>query len=450
MSRFQTLMENYKSNNFVIKFTTKGFGGKYYFERYIFKPKKGRDLGALIEFQTSDKDFNTLERVVLFKNFNEVSKIIVLNDNFLINKENVNKILSTLDSKFSSDTILNIVKDKKALFEKFYNINEENFLNENFQFDFSGINKEKNKPTIGQRIEMFLMKWGQFIPMLVLLTFYVIFLVKKVISEKNEYSASYGSENKLNDFLFKGQTGNEAVFDIYRNVINFLNDTINQKNNGVILYGPPGTSKSYIVRRTLYFAEKRPERDYVILKGSSADAEDNVRIIYYNLYKYNGKIIVFDDFDSALADENVINLLKAALDSYPVRIVSLPGMGVTSSEDQVIPNKFEFTGRIVIITNKPTVDSALASRLRAVKVNFTEKEFIDAIKGMLDFIAPNVELEKKQEVYKYLEFQYNKNPNMNLDFRIFSSLVDIRVAYDENWKERAYDVLYKTTRTSRS
>jgi hypothetical protein len=264
------------------------------------------------------------------------------------------------------------------------------------------------------------------------------------VASRDEEHAKVVAEQRLNQFLFKGQSKDDAAFDIYKTTVAYIHNLINGKSRGVILYGSPGTSKTYIVRRTLFFSNLRPERDYTIVKGSSASAEDNIKIIYSTLYKYNGKIIVFDDFDSALSDENVINLLKAALDSYPIRIVAMPNLTAYSASAEPLPSRFEFNGRIIIITNKARIDSALLSRTQSVAVNFTNEQLKDSLGLMLQYISPEVDLKVKQEVYDFLIDSMAKDPNVTIDFRRFSAMVDLRMAYPDSWKTHARGILYPT------
>jgi hypothetical protein len=270
-------------------------------------------------------------------------------------------------------------------------------------------------------------------------------LWQNIISSRDEDHAKVTAEQRLNEFLFQGQKKDEAVFDIYKTTVGYIHNLIDGKGRGVVLYGMPGTSKTYIVRRTLYFAKLTPDKDYVIVKGSSASAEQNIKIIYSTLYKYNGKIIVFDDFDSALEDNNVINLLKAALDSYPVRIVSMPDLSQFSMKDEPLPSRFEFTGKIIIITNKMNIDTAILSRVQSVKVTFTPEQFKDSIGKMLKFINPEVPQEIKKEVFDYFTDCLAKDPNLTIDFRRFSAMVDIRMAYPDTWKDQCLGILYPKT-----
>ena len=267
-------------------------------------------------------------------------------------------------------------------------------------------------------------------------------LIDKAAAGRDERNARISAERRLNEFLFQGQNGNEAAFESYRTTVSYLQNLINGKTKGVTLYGMPGTGKSYIVRRTLHFAGLQPDRDYIIVKGSSANPEQNIRIIYSTLYNYNGKVIVFDDFDSAMSDVNAINLLKAALDSYPVRIISLPDLIQYNSDNTPLPTRFEFTGRIVMITNMEKIDPAILSRTQGVSINFTAKEFQENIRLMLEYVSPEVDMKIKEEVYSFLTDCVAQNPDVTIDFRRFSSMLDLRVAFPENWQALCRDILY--------
>lgn len=267
-------------------------------------------------------------------------------------------------------------------------------------------------------------------------------VIDKFVASRDEHRAKVDAEERLNQFLFKGQTGSEAAFDSYKTIVSYIHNLINGKSHGVVLYGIPGTGKTYIIRRTLHFAGLTPEKDYVIVKGSSASAEQNIKIIYSTLHKYNGKLIVFDDFDSALSDINTINLLKAALDSYPVRIISMPDLGQYNQNDAPLPSKFEFTGKIIMVTNMKDVDTAIKSRTQAVALNFTSKEFEHNIGKMLEFVNPEIRIALKKEVYEFLTDCVAENPDVTIDFRRFSSMVDLRIAYPDEWRGLCKEMLY--------
>jgi hypothetical protein len=59
------------------------------------------------------------------------------------------------------------------------------------------------------------------------------------------------------------------------------------------------------------------ESGYYIAKGTCSAAG-----LYELLFIHRHKLLIFDDFDSVLKDEDCVNYLKAALDTYAIREVS--------------------------------------------------------------------------------------------------------------------------------
>jgi hypothetical protein len=133
-----------------------------------------------------------------------------------------------------------------------------------------------------------------------------------------------------------------------------------QKNQvrALIISGPAGVGKSYGVETKLecmnfqHTLAKRPEKYEIITGGTSAIG------LYIKLWdnRQEGKVLVFDDCDSALFDELQLNMLKAAMDTKKKRRIcwmkesnALKGGGDEQGEN--IPNAFEFEGSIVFLTN---------------------------------------------------------------------------------------------------
>jgi hypothetical protein len=133
-----------------------------------------------------------------------------------------------------------------------------------------------------------------------------------------------------------------------------------QKNQvrALIISGPAGVGKSYGVETTLdrmnfqHTLANRPEKFEIITGGTSAIG------LYIKLWdnRQEGKLIVFDDCDTALFDELQLNMLKAAMDTKKKRRIcwmkesnALKGGGDEQGEN--IPNAFVFEGSIVFLTN---------------------------------------------------------------------------------------------------
>lgn len=124
----------------------------------------------------------------------------------------------------------------------------------------------------------------------------------------------------------------------------------------LIISGPPGLGKSFTVRAAL--AERFPDGP------ESTDEEGNETLhhdtvsgsisavgLYQALwYTRNGGILVLDDVDDVFRDETALNLLKGALDSSPIRMISWR-KEARWLEENGIPDRFEFRGHVVFLTN---------------------------------------------------------------------------------------------------
>ena len=120
----------------------------------------------------------------------------------------------------------------------------------------------------------------------------------------------------------------------------------------MIVTGPPGVGKSYGVEKELDKASMmdniagRPIK-YEVVKGAMTALG-----LYATLYKHAdaNHVLVFDDCDSVLMDELSLNILKAALDSGKKRVLHW-NADSNKLRSEGIPDKFEFKGGVIFITN---------------------------------------------------------------------------------------------------
>ena len=120
----------------------------------------------------------------------------------------------------------------------------------------------------------------------------------------------------------------------------------------MIVTGPPGVGKSYGVEKELDKASMmdsiagRPIK-YEVVKGAMTALG-----LYATLYRHAdaNHVLVFDDCDSVLMDELSLNILKAALDSGKKRVLHR-NADSNKLRSEGIPDKFEFKGGVIFITN---------------------------------------------------------------------------------------------------
>ena len=133
-----------------------------------------------------------------------------------------------------------------------------------------------------------------------------------------------------------------------------------------IVTGEGGLGKTHTVNETIKELGLS-DNEWVSFKGYST-----ARGLYNTLFDHNGKLIIFDDCDSVLEDKVALNILKSALDSYETRQITWMAKMTKSDE---YPSQFNFTGRIIFISNKDKskIDKAILSRSLTVDLSMTRK-----------------------------------------------------------------------------
>jgi hypothetical protein len=218
------------------------------------------------------------------------------------------------------------------------------------------------------------------------------------------------------------------MFDINQK-FQFLQDLTTMVINGItpslIVTGEGGLGKTHTVTNTVTESDPWNLDPFVHFKGYST-----ARGLYNTLYDNNGKLIIFDDCDSILEDKVALNILKSALDSYEKRTISW--MAKMNKSDEY-PQHFDFTGRIIFISNKSkdSIDGAILSRSLVVDLTMTADEKIMRMEHILPNILPTQEIETKKEALDFL----NKNKeSKNLNLRTLIMVCKMRQSYPNTWE----------------
>lgn len=128
-----------------------------------------------------------------------------------------------------------------------------------------------------------------------------------------------------------------------------------------------------------------------------------------------------------------LNILKSALDSYDVRQIT---WSAKLNKSDKYPQQFNFTGRVIFISNKDkeSIDQAILTRSFVVDLSMTADEKIDRMAHILADILPEFKLEDKVDALQYLD--QNKH-RTNLSLRSLITTTKLRVANPKNWKQIA-------------
>ena len=201
---------------------------------------------------------------------------------------------------------------------------------------------------------------------------------------------------------------------------------------GLVVSGSGGLGKTHTVMATIN--EHGDSKNVVVVKGYSSP-----RSLFNTLRDNASSVIVFDDCDSVLNDVNAVNILKSAIDTSPVRIVSW----LTARGDD---DTFRFDGRIIFISNQSLVDvpQPILSRTLFVDVTMSQEEKLERLETILPSIPGD--MIHKQETLKLIRSLLSRVSDLNI--RTFTKVLAIRTSGLTNWLEIATYVL--TTEISRS
>jgi hypothetical protein len=264
------------------------------------------------------------------------------------------------------------------------------------------------------------------------------------------------------EYMFKKITGVKKSFDeITGNVkevksdrfcintrFSFVEKLISMVASGVqpsaVITGQGGLGKTYTVTKTLVNAGYvdattladfqvgqvvQRSKMFVTVKGYST-----AKGLFRTLFENNGSVIVFDDCDSVLKDPVALNLLKGALDSYGKRIISWNA----DMKDEDLPRSFDFTGKVVFISNKAQndIDQAIRSRSMMIDLAMTLDQKIDRMEyiSKSEEFMPEYSAEVKSDAMALI--RELKDDAKEISLRTLISVSKIR-ASNKDWKDLA-------------
>ena len=201
----------------------------------------------------------------------------------------------------------------------------------------------------------------------------------------------------------------------------------------LVITGSAGTGKTFLVKDTLTKMGLKESNEFVHFKGRATAAG-----LFVTLYDNCDKIIVLDDCDSVFKDPDAVNMLKAALDSYDTRNISY----ITSKplKDQFgthLPRSFEFTGKIIFISNldQSTLDEAIRSRSFVSDISMTTEQMFMRIEGLMEKMEDKIPAKAKQQAMAIMKELNEKYDGISVNLRSFIKAARICAMGFENAKD---------------
>ena len=228
-------------------------------------------------------------------------------------------------------------------------------------------------------------------------------------------------------------------FDFVRRLVSMVG---RGKTASAIITGEGGLGKTHNVVKALIDAglvditgidldgQEAPKGSFTVIKGYSTP-----KGLFRILYENRNNIVIFDDCDSVLRDDDAVNLLKGALDSYDRRTITWNSMRA----DEELPRSFEFNGGVVFISNRPMtkIDQALRTRSMCVDLSMTLDQKLDRMEVIMqeDDFLPEVPLQYKKEAIGLI--RKLKDEAREVSLRTLITVARIRAENDQDWQELA-------------
>lgn len=225
------------------------------------------------------------------------------------------------------------------------------------------------------------------------------------------------AEKELDDYEFSDPS------TIFEDLKTYVNMVIRGQQPSLLVTGSPGVGKTFLITKQLKDAGLESGKDYIHVKGRSTAAG-----MFITLWENNGKIIVFDDCDSIFSSGDAVNILKGALDSYSAREISwLVGKPLRTAEGEKVPKSFEFTGKIIFISNLPQkkIDDAIKSRSFVLEVALTPLDMIKKMRKDLPNVLPEIPLFMRETALSFIERISKKTEDLELNMRTLIKAIKI-------------------------
>ena len=117
-----------------------------------------------------------------------------------------------------------------------------------------------------------------------------------------------------------------------------------------------------------------------------------------------------------------MNLLKAALDSYDTRQISYISSKPLKDEfGEPVPARFEFTGKVIFISNisQSKLDEAIRSRSFVADISMNTEQMFTRMEQLLPTMESRIPLAAKQQALDVMKALHAKYDGVDINLRSF-------------------------------
>lgn len=185
----------------------------------------------------------------------------------------------------------------------------------------------------------------------------------------------------------------------------------------LVVTGMAGMGKTHIVKNTLIEMGLKESTDFVHFKGRATAAG-----LFITLYQNSNSIIILDDCDSVFRDENAVNILKGALDSYDTRKISyITSKPLKDEFGDALPMHFEFTGKIIFISNisQANLDEAIKSRSFVADISMTTDQLFTRMDQLMSKMETKIPMAAKEQALAIMKDLHSKYEGVAVNLRSF-------------------------------
>lgn len=185
----------------------------------------------------------------------------------------------------------------------------------------------------------------------------------------------------------------------------------------LVVTGMAGMGKTHIVKETLTDMGLIESKDFVHFKGRATAAG-----LFVTLYENSDKIIILDDCDSVFRDDDAVNILKGALDSYDTRKISyITSKPLKDEYGDPLPRHFEFTGRVIFISNisQSKLDEAIRSRSFVADISMNTEQMFLRMEQLIGKMENKIPMAAKKQALEIMKDLHSKYEGIDINLRSF-------------------------------